>query len=201
MPRTPLSLPGLIVPLLVLAPASQPPLDAQAPPHIERAVSDSGLTITCEVYCSDTKLRTANARIRWHASKDAPEAARLATAPHRLQVTVFYQGFEKNQYVTVPIGEPGTPAPRAAGAAPDRRPLRAYQFQVIETERPRTTDVAAIEQGVVLEGLEPGINYSWRVVAETAAGNVTSAVVMCQAPVCPADMVDEPRPRPVGARP
>lgn len=198
MLKTPFRLAVLTVGLLVLAPSGEPRLSAQAPPYTERAVDEAGLTITCEVFCSDTKLRTANARIRWHATKKGPETASLSTAKHSLQTTVFPEGFEKDLYVTVPVGRdaPGQKPVAAAALAQYKRTLRAYQFQVIEVERPRTTEVGTTEVGVVVEDLEPGMNYSWRVLVEAGTLRMTSPVVMCQAPVCPADMVEPPRPRP-----
>jgi len=44
----------------------------------------------------------------------------------------------------------------------------------------------------VIENLEPGVNYTWRVAIETAAGRIVSAPITCEAPVCPADIVRGP---------
>lgn len=202
MSRMPLQLAVLVLGLLALASPGEPRLGTQAPPRTERAVDDAGLTITCETFCSDTKLRTANARVRWHASKEGPDAARLVAGRPSLQATVFAEGFEKNLYVTVPLGAdaPDRRAVAAPALAQQPRDLRAYQFQVIEVEAPRRSAVGTDELGVVLEDLEPGVNYSWRVAIETTAGPRMSPVVMCEVPVCPADMVEPPRPRPGGQR-
>jgi hypothetical protein len=186
--------------LLVLAVAGVPSLVAQAPPEVHRAVDDAGITITCEVFCSQTKLRTANARIRWYPSKAGPEAARLAAVQPTLQTTIFPDGFEKNLYVTVTTGPDAVQRAPVAAAEAAKRQLRAFQFRVLQVERDRTSESGTPESGVVIEDLEPGMNYSWRVVAESGAAAVRSAVVMCQAPVCPADIVREPRPLQQGAR-
>jgi hypothetical protein len=180
--------------------AGVPSLVAQAPPEVHRAVDEAGITITCEVFCSQTKLRTANARIRWYPSKAGPQAASLAAGPSTLQTTIFPDGFEKNLYVTVTTG-PGA-AERAPVAAPEaaKRPLRAFQFRVLQVESARTSEANTPESGVVIEDLEPGMNYMWRVVTEAGAAGVRSPVVMCQAPVCPADIVREPRPLQQGGR-
>ena len=45
-----------------------------------------------------------------------------------------------------------------------------------------------------VEGLEPGLNYIWRVVIETDDGSLVSETVTCQAPVCPADIQEEVQP-------
>ena len=152
-----------------------------------------GLTITCEVFCSETKLRTSNARIRWHATKPGPEAARLLAGTPTLQATVFAQGFEKNLYVTVPSG-PG--APRQAAAVPRQaerqQPLRAFQFRVLQVEQARTSAAGTPESGVVIEDLEPGMLYRWRLVIEAGGASIISPVVVCKASVCPADIIRQP---------
>lgn len=202
MSRTLLLLAVLGLGLPALASHGEPRLGAQAPPRLERAVDAAGLTITCETFCSETKLRTANARIRWHASKEGPEASRVAAGRPSLQATVFAEGFEKNLYVTVPVA-PDAPGRRAAAApalAQQSRDLRAYQFQVLEVEAPRHSAAGTEEFGLVLEDLEPGVNYSWRVAIDTGSGTRLSPVVMCEVPVCPADLIEPPRPRPGGPR-
>jgi hypothetical protein len=185
--------------LLGLGLWAEPPLNAQVTPHVERAVDESGPAISCEVFCSETKLRTANARIRWSLSRSGgPEAESLASARHSLQTTVFHQGFEKRLYVTLPVG--GTTPGRPVAATPQAeasRPLRAYEIVVVENEKARATEAGAPELGVVVENLEPGVNYCWRVVAEAGATQVVTPTVYCQAPVCPADMVGgKPMPPP-----
>jgi hypothetical protein len=184
----------------LLAIAGGPSLVAQAPPEVHRAVDDSGITITCEVFCSQTKLRTANARIRWYPTKAGPEAASLAAAQPTLQTTIFPDGFEKNLYVTVATGPDAAERAPVAAAEAAKRQLRAFQFRVIQVERARTSEANTPESGVVVEGIEPGMNYAWRVVAEAGAAAMRSPVVMCQAPVCPADIVREPRQPQQGAR-
>ena len=179
----------------LLSYAKTPHVGAQAAPQIERAADESGLTITCEVFCSDTKLRTSNARIRWYSTKPGPQATSLASAKPTLQTTVYAQGFEKNLYVNVPVG-PDAPQRAPVAAAPTgagrQRPLRAFQFVVLRLEPPRSSAADTPESGIVVEDLEPGMSYRWRIVAEGAGTAITSPVVMCKALVCPADMVREP---------
>jgi hypothetical protein len=175
----------------------------QAAVQVERASSESGLTIACEVFCSETRLRTSNARIRWYASKtDAPASA--AAAPTMLQTTVFAQGFEKNLYVNVPLGADATPQPppaAAAAATQRQRPLRAFQFKVLQLEGPRASAVDTPESGIVVEDLEPGTTYRWRLATADGAATGRSPVVVCKALVCPADLVREPGQPPGGNRP
>jgi hypothetical protein len=46
--------------------------------------------------------------------------------------------------------------------------------------------------GAVVEDLEPGVNYTWRIAIDTASGRIVSAPATLQAMVCPADMVPTP---------
>jgi len=176
---------------------------AQSTPDQASSQSESGLTLAAEVFCSDTKLRTGNVRVRWSLSPAALSTAGLASlaaATQSLDATVFAGGFEKGLYVTVPVpaATPSKPvAPVAQASVRARKtPLRAYQIQLIEVAPPRV-GAAAEESGemsAVIENLEPGVNYTWRLNIETASGKLVSAPITVQAPTCPADMV-EPTPR------
>jgi hypothetical protein len=48
------------------------------------------------------------------------------------------------------------------------------------------------ETSVVVEGLEAGVTYSWRLRLLTTEGLEVSEPVSCQAPVCPADLQEGP---------
>jgi hypothetical protein len=57
----------------------------------------------------------------------------------------------------------------------------------------------------VVEGLEPGVNYTWRIAIETESGRIVSESTTIRAVVCPADMAPEkpaakPVPRPTARR-
>jgi hypothetical protein len=169
--------------------------DTQLPAENSRARSASGVTLTCEVFCSQTKLRTANARLRWSVDRAALGArglANLDSAKQMLEVTVFDQGFEKGLSITLPITA-ATPERPVAALAQGRQPgLRAYQIQIIEVERPAAREAAPdapTEMGVVIENLEPGMNYTWRLAIESPKGRLLSEAVTCQAPTCPADII------------
>ena len=174
---------------------SQPPADtspAQLPAETSRAASPSGLTLTCEMFCSQTKLRTGNARLRWTmaaADRAQNRVLSLSTAKQTLELSVYGPEFEKDLVATLPISSPtarGVPA-IAQGKPPA---LRAYQVRLLEIERPAGREVdAAGEMTVVIEDLEAGMNYSWRVVIEAPDGRLVSVPVTCQAPTCPADLI------------
>lgn len=174
-------------------------LAAQAPSQ----ATDARLTVSCEVFCSDTKLRTSNARLRWTLVDGAPTTAlrTLANAAQSLETTIYSGGFEKGLFVTLPLEPASADRPVAARAAPAAAALqrRAFQIQLVEVEPPTGARTAETASGAVVEGLEPGVNYTWRIGVDTPAGRVYSPSIMCRPRVCPADMVDDPRPAPQDA--
>jgi hypothetical protein len=182
-------------------PAVGPQTATQTAPAQEAAAA--GLALTCEAYCSETKLRTANARIRWKLvpgpALDAAKARNLSTAEQRLETTVYKNGFDKDLYLSLPISQTGyeRAVPSSSLAKQGQERLRAYQIRIVDVERPRSKELfatGAAETVAVVENLEPGMNYTWRLVIQTDADKVASPTVTCQAPVCPADMVREREP-------
>jgi hypothetical protein len=165
---------------------------------------EPGLAITCELFCSDTKLRVSNARLRWSLTRAALTAnniSNLAGASQTLEVTVYKNGFDKGLMVALPLAGATPDRPVLAVAAPQApaqvnpQQVRAFQIRLIEIEplRAATADADA-QMGAVVENLDPGVNYSWRIVINTPAGRIVSRPTTCQANVCPADLVPTPTP-------
>lgn len=157
----------------------------------------TGLALVCEVYCSETELRTALARLSWRvvpgSEAEAP-AERSATTPRRIDATVFKDGFEKDLYVSLPVSQEESEGatPSATAARQGQGELRAFQIRLADVDPPESAPAFARgeeESAVVIENLEPGMSYTWRLVMERAGA--ASPTVTCQAPVCPADMVRE----------
>jgi hypothetical protein len=112
-----------------------------------------------------------------------------------LEATVCKGGFDKDLMVSLPIGQTALERPVAPQVRNQGRPTRAFQISLIEVERPRTEAAAAdapAEMSAVVEGLEPGVTYTWRVAIAAASGRIVSPTVSVQAKVCPADMVRSP---------
>jgi hypothetical protein len=165
--------------------------NGQLPAENARAESPSGLTLTCEVFCSQTKMRTGTARLRWRiqpATRTGIGLATLADAKQTLELSVFDQGFEKGLFVTLPISQPGPGSPIAALAQGKPPTLRAYQVQLVAVERTAVAADAANEMSVLVENLEAGMNYSWRLAISSPKGGIESAIATCKAPICPADI-------------
>lgn len=175
---------------------------AQAAARVEPA-----LTLEVEGFCSDTRLRTTNARLTWRVASGGAGAgvSDLAQVPQRLETTVFKGGFERGQFVALPIGPAaadrpvlaiaGAPATQAQAQTP---PRRAFQIRLISVTAPRPATAAtdSAERVAVVENLEPGVTYTWRIASDAPGGRVVSPPVTLRAPICPADMVEPPPPTP-----
>lgn len=167
--------------------------DAQTTPVQSRAQSVDVLAVTCETFCSQTRVGTSSVRLRWSLTPKAESAAvkSLSDAKASIEVTVFSEGLDKGAYVTLPVPSSQPVRPVAAVGLEKQANLRAYQIRIVEVEPPRAVEAAQPpEASVLIEGLEPGVNYTWRVVLETAAGRLASAPVTCQAATCPTDQDD-----------
>jgi hypothetical protein len=167
---------------------------AQAPQEVPRV--EPSLTVTVEVFCSETKLRTSNARIRWSMPREGLEASGLASfaaAKQSLEATVYKDGFEKGLLVSVPISRATPDRPVAVQVQEKQPKLRAFQFSLIDIEQPKAALAAeGAEMGAVVEGLEPGVNYTWRIAIDTPSRRIVSPSATSQAMVCPADIVPTP---------
>jgi hypothetical protein len=165
------------------------------------------LGLTCETYCSRTKLRTVNAQIRWiDPNVTLGEKADATGGPieQELQTTVFKDGFTDGRFATFPSIEPSGVSPQVAPAREGQQPptqLRAFDLRIVGVVRPRAMGEAGRDllklspeqraSSVVVEGLEPGLTYRWRIRYRSNADWQTSAPVICRAPICPADMREE----------
>lgn len=174
----------------------------------------TGPLLVCEVFCSETLLRTAVARLSWIETSPPTGAPAAPTdpgvEPRAIEATVYHQGFEKGLYVRLPLdGGVDLQAAPAPGLAQQDSPLpRALQLRLGGVDRGTTAVNPAVaprlpedaqqpkdRQGlaVEVENLEPGMAYTWRMTDGGAVG--ASPEVTCVAPVCPVDFVREEEPR------
>jgi hypothetical protein len=181
--------------IIGLAPVSVALADQAQPQPAARL--ESRVTLSIETFCSETKLRTSNARIRWsipRAVLDAAGIAGVAAARQSLEATVYKNGFEKGLLVALPIGTATVDRPVVPLAQGRPQQPRAFQLRLIEFAPPRVEAAAATpgEMTAVVENLEPGVNYTWRIAIDTPSGRMVSPTATGQARVCPADMVQSP---------
>jgi hypothetical protein len=157
--------------------------------------------LVCEVVCSSTKPRTGVARISWNESRPPGGAARAEAAAReeRLSATVFKGGFEDELYVsfrTEDVEAETLPLSARGGVEP---PVPALDVRLTGVERPSVaTEAAGVaptapqRATAVVEGLEAGVNYYWRITTTAPTGEEVTETVRCQAPVCPADFQEQP---------
>jgi hypothetical protein len=157
----------------------------------------------CEVYCSQTKLRTVNAKLIWIGPgmpSGPAEFSGREVRTEQIETTVFKNGFKKNLYAGFPTLEPTIDtSPEVARDVPAKLP--AYNLKLIGAHKPKISGVPAMEllrekpekqeTTVIIEGLEPGLRYHWRLRFKTASGWTESQTITCEAPVCPADLQEE----------
>lgn len=176
------------------------PITAQTPADQQTSRVEPGLTIDVVGFCSTSVPRTSNARLTWRAAATALGAgiASLSAATQRLETTVFKNGFERGLFVALPVGSAVADRPVAAvaqtPAAQQLSSRRAFQIRMTSVEpTPRSVVDAGSDMEAVVENLEPGVNYTWRLTVDTPAGRIVSKPVTLRAPICPTDGA-EPQP-------
>lgn len=129
------------------------------------------------VACSRTKLRTGVAII-----SGEPVAA-VGAPDLRLDVAVDKEGFARGAYATLlPLSGGRAFRPNASAAELYARALdlRVADEGAVPAPKP--------DGAVVIERLEPGLNYFWRVARRTDRGWIAGEIVRVEAPTCVADM-------------
>jgi len=162
----------------------------------------------CVSYCSVTQPGTPQMEVKWRlVERSLNERELRATAGQQsLEATVYAEGFERGQYAVVSAMKPKSifrKPGKVKGIAPTAQP----QSKLPGLEKLTITDVAtrldtpkrphmlappkdtSAEWMVVrLEGVNPGMQYTYRVPG-------TKSVIACQAVTCPVDRIAAPAPR------
>ena len=85
--------------------------------------------------------------------------------------------------------------PHAPGGGAQRVDVTAFRDGFSRERFEATRSLPKTVDGVVLDGLVPGLNYYWRVLRRTEAGWAPSGTARFEAPICPVDsMLDGPEP-------
>ena len=177
---------------------SAPPPRASRPDREDKEASvDSRVQRNA---CGGTFPRQPVATLRWAARKDT----RLKALPQQhLDATVYKKGFDEGTFVSVqPSAKPTAGAFKMMAKRAPTAPKLPAALTKLRTMAPAKNDVrlravvTAEQPAVLVGGLEPGVNYFWRVTSGTAS----SGVVRCQAPICPADVERSPEPKRSAAR-
>jgi hypothetical protein len=157
--------------------------------------------LTCETFCSPTKLRTAVARLSWtdpNLRLAEPSEARAAPAPVTIQTTVFKDGFDDQLFATIPTAPDARAEPAFETPPEGPQSLRAFDLRLTGIVRPEIAGEFSSEAtprsseqqqtSVTIENLEPGLTYFWRLSFTRNGEQVLSETAACPAPICVADM-------------
>jgi hypothetical protein len=131
------------------------------------------LALSCSSYCSTTESRVSLSDVHFGGVQVDPANARL-------EFTVYSEGFERGAFASFSplIADPET-SPQLSLTA--LRGLRPFVIRLVAVEpAPQGPSIL----GVTLKGLEPSVNYTWRLLYETEDDSSMSAVASCPTPVC-----------------
>ena len=137
----------------------------------ESVVAQSSTSLSCEVFCSDTRIGASVAELTF--SGDGASLSQLV-----LEVTVYKNGFAIGRFARVTPIRAGQKfeivrPPGEAGPAP------GFDTLIITAVR--------LQGGLVtvrVENLDAGLNYFWRV---HPVGGSGTEIAVCQAVECPVD--------------
>ena len=170
--------------------------------EVMRSRSETG-DLECISYCSTTRpgVIVMEVRMRLAESPLSETNLRSKVRQQGLEVTVYSEGFERKLFATVAAIKPRAffRAPARAGSvtARTRIPgLEKLEITDVTTRfdkptqstlliQPSTGDEAAEWVTIRLEGLDPGMDYTFRVPGGRS-------VVTCQAVICPVDIIPAP---------
>src|SRR5436190_7578012 len=128
--------------------------------------------------------------MRWGesaAARATNNLTSLAAVKQTVDTTVYASGFEKGLYVSLPVPAGPVRTPVAAAAAPNaparQTPVRAFEIRLVEAgPLPAATAAAAVPRETadandffaVIEDLEAGVNYTWRITVDAGAARIVS---------------------------
>ncbi len=137
---------------------------------------ESTVEITAE--CSLLKPRTGLVTINWKEQQ-------RSFAEYRLDLTTRKGGFDNELFATVwPIRYGNESKLINRKRYPSEDLTRGLKLSTSAVNPSRNSSPST----VTLEGLEPGINYFWRVLRRDESGWTTSEVIRIEAPTCPVDL-------------
>jgi hypothetical protein len=162
---------------------------------------------TCQTYCSQVDLGESVAEIRRKVAIPGADAQALALAvkADKIEVTTFADGFERGLFAVItPAPVPKAAAPRALLSASGQALPGLEQLRVIAvaTSQDRTKPALRLQPSteggvesatIQITGLQPGMNYYWRLPASASRDAQAQEVLACRAAICPVDYQQEPK--------
>jgi hypothetical protein len=145
-----------------------------------RVATDTGAvgTPSIETFCSRTRPRVGGMDITWSLKRDS-------LASPTLDFTVFKDGFLRDLFGTVDALGHDKSVALSESLRQDSVRLRPFRVDVIDGQ----ADARAGR--LRIESLEPGVNYFWRLRADSGGRWVGGETIRSQALTCPSDAEDE----------
>lgn len=157
----------------------------------------------CVSYCSPTRLGTVLMEVKIRLADQPLNEGDLRSKVRQqgLEATVYADGFERRLFATVPVIQPKALFRTTRTAATQRRipGLEKLAITNVATRLDKSAQSLRLTQPLIkdegewvtalLEGLDPGMAYTYRVPGR-------QSVVTCLAAVCPVDKVPANRARP-----
>jgi hypothetical protein len=162
---------------LLALPASLPAADDEAA-VLTGAPEASALVVAAETRCSQYRMRSPEAVVRWHVETAAAPKSTLveeleAANDFRVDFSMYPEGLESGNFESIVV-------PKGYVADPTAH---------LDLPKGGTHPMAGRE--MLLGDLQPGVTYRLRVLALTSQGWLASERYMFRAPICPVDMQEE----------
>jgi len=162
---------------LLALPASLPAADVEAA-VLTGLPEASALIVEAETRCSELRLRSPEAVVRWQIDAGATPKSSLATEleaarDFRIDFSIYPDGLESGAFKSIEVPKDSVADPTA------------------HLDLPKGATHPSAGREMLLGDLQPGVTYRVRVLALTSQGWLASDRYMFRAPICPVDMVDE----------
>lgn len=138
-------------------------------------VQEREIGLICELGGSPEYKRTPNVRLSWR-QQNVPEGSRV-------DWTVYKDGFERGGFASFGRLLPGEKV-RPKFARRELQGLRPFRLRLVDVYR--ASDERYLS-AILLENLEPGINYRFRLAINRGDGLQATEVIVCPVPACIAD--------------
>lgn len=163
--------------LMLAAPATSPAADDEVA-ILAGQPEASALVVEAETRCSQYRMRSPEAVVRWRVDSSAVPKSNLVTEleaarDFRVDFSIYPDGLESGNFESIIV-------PKNSVADPTAH---------LDLPKGATHPLAGRE--ILLSDLQPGVTYRVRVLALTSQGWLASDRYMFRAPICPVDMVDE----------
>ena len=163
--------------LMLAAPTSSPAADDEVA-ILAGQPEASALVVEAETRCSQYRLRSPEAVVRWHVDSSAVPKSNLVTEleaarDFRVDFSIYPDGLDSGNFESIIVPKNSVADPTA------------------HLDLPKGATHPSAGREMLLEDLQPGVTYRVRVLALTSQGWLASDRYMFRAPICPVDMDDE----------